>query len=79
MIKADKHTIAGILLAVLCVALLSGTGILSPILANGLGNAPRELRLGAELGLIQANQCNNRYLNRAITKKEFVSKRLSSY
>ena len=74
MIKADKHTIAGILLAVLCVALLGGTGILSPILANGLGSAPRELRLGAELGLIQSNQCNNRFLNKTISKKEFSNK-----
>lgn len=77
MIKADKHTIAGILLAVFCVAVLGGTGILSPILANGLGSAPRELRLGAELGLIEAKQCNNKFLNRAITKREFANKTAS--
>ncbi len=74
MIKADKHTFAGIILAIFCVAVLGGTGILNPILANGLGSAPRELRLGAELGLIGVNQCNNKFLNRTITKREFANK-----
>ena len=60
MVKADKHTIAGIILAIFCVAVLGGTGILNPIFANGLGSAPRELRLGAELGLIETKQCNNK-------------------
>ena len=74
MIKADKHTFAGIILAIFCVAVLGGTGILNPILANGLGSAPRELRLGAELGLIGVKQCNNKFLNRTITKREFANK-----
>ncbi len=74
MIKADKHTIAGILLAVFCVAVLGGTGILNPIFANGLGSAPRELRLGADLGIIEENNCNNRYLKQNITKRDFAQK-----
>lgn len=74
MIKADKHTFAGIILAIFCVAVLGGTGILNPILANGLGSAPRELRLGADLGLISVKQCNNKFLNRTITKREFANK-----
>ncbi len=74
MIKADKHTIAGILLAIFCVAVLGGTGILNPIFANGLGSAPRELRLGADLGIIEERNCNNRYLKQNISKKDFALK-----
>lgn len=75
MIKADKHSIAGVILAVFCVAVLAGTGILNPIFANGLGNAPRELRLGAELGLIQTDQCKSgKFLRGSISHKDFVEK-----
>ncbi len=75
MIKADKHSIAGVILAVFCVAVLAGTGILNPIFANGLGNAPRELRLGAELGIIQPEQCkSNKFLKGSISQKDFVEK-----
>ena len=74
MIKADKHTIAGILLAVFCVAVLGGTGILNPIFANGLGSAPRELRLGADLGIIEERNCNNRFLKQNVTKRDFATK-----
>ena len=74
MIKADKHTIAGILLAVFCVAVLGGTGILNPIFANGLGSAPRELRLGADIGIIEERNCNNKFLRQNITKREFANK-----
>jgi hypothetical protein len=74
MIKADKHSIAGILLAVFCVAVLGGTGILNPIFANGLGSAPREIRLGADLGIISEKNCTNRYLKQVVTKKDFANK-----
>ena len=75
MIKVDKHSIAGVVLAVICVAVLAGTGILNPIFANGLGNAPRELRLGVDIGIIQSQQCKSKkFLRSNITKKDFADK-----
>ena len=74
MIKADKHSLAGIILAIFCVAVLGSTGILNPLFANALGRAPRELRLGCELGLIEENQCVNKYLNQSINKRDFSKK-----
>lgn len=74
MIKANRHSIAGVLLAVFCVSVLAGTGILGPIFANGLGKSPRELRLGSEIGLILPSQCVDTYLNKSITKKAFIEK-----
>lgn len=75
MIKVDKHSIAGVVLAVICVAVLAGTGILNPIFANGLGNAPRELRLGVDIGIIQPQQCKSKkFLRSNITKKDFADK-----
>lgn len=74
MIKADKHSIAGFFIAIISVAVISSSTILSPILANCFGNVPRELRLGTELGLLEAKQCQNKYLNKNITKKEFGTK-----
>lgn len=74
MVKVDKHSLAGIALAMFVVISLAGTGLLGQLFANGLGRAPRELRLGSEIGLINPNSCNDKFLKSSITRESFASK-----
>ncbi len=76
MKRLNKSYLSGVIIAFLCVSLLSGEHLISSLTASSnLGQVPRELRLGIELGLVSPNQAKSSgFLRRGITVSEFGTK-----
>lgn len=76
MKRLNKSYLSGIIVAMLCVSLFSGNQFIASLTAsNGIGQVPRELRLGIELGLISGREAKSpSFLRRNITVEDFAIK-----
>jgi hypothetical protein len=76
MKRLNKSYLSGIIVAVLCVSLFSGNQFIASLTAsNGIGQIPRELRLGIELGLLSGREAkSSSFLRRNISNDDFATK-----
>ncbi|HNX74318.1 MAG TPA: hypothetical protein PLM07_10140 [Candidatus Rifleibacterium sp.] len=74
MLKSNRCFLLGVITASFLLTIFAGNHLFQMVIAGDNGSLPRELRLGAELGLIGQTQLTRARLNRSVSQLDFGEK-----